>query len=71
MAVARKDAADRQVAAKRSALVAAQAQQAAGRAQTTKADVRLLIPSLARRSPGLSTSARPNWAKWCSPVSPS
>ena len=46
MSQARKDAADRQVAAKKQALVAAQAQQQAARAQTAKADVRLSYAEL-------------------------
>jgi len=46
MAKARADAADRQIAAKRSALAAARAQQEAAQAQTTKADVRLSYSDL-------------------------
>jgi multidrug resistance efflux pump len=53
MSQARKDAADRQVAAKKQALVAAQAQQAAARAQTAKADVRLSYAELRAPLSGL------------------
>lgn len=53
MSQARKDAADRQVAAKKQALVAAQAQQQAARAQTAKADVRLSYAELRAPLSGL------------------
>lgn len=53
MSQARKDAADRQVAAKQQALVAAQAQQQAARAQTAKADVRLSYAELRAPLSGL------------------
>ena len=53
MAQARADAADRQVAAKRSALAAAGSQQQAARAQTAKADVRLSYSELRAPLAGL------------------
>ncbi|HEX4632345.1 MAG TPA: efflux RND transporter periplasmic adaptor subunit [Gemmatimonadales bacterium] len=53
MAQARKNAADRQVAAKQQSLIAAQAQQEAARAQTTKADVRLSYAELRAPLAGL------------------
>jgi len=53
MAQARKNAADRQVSAKKQGLVAAQAQQEAARAQTAKADVRLSYSELRAPLPGI------------------